>query len=182
MARLIWLLLILVVILTHVIFLSLDSSRTSSATLSRSPAERIEQALVSVEEALDAVEEIQTAEDLEDAQDLAAEAEQDLRGAISILEDIEIQNWVYLPKQGALYWHGPILDRATEEPVQAFIYINGHFIAQAQEVQLLMWATEEEPVWVEVRAEGYKPWGLRFRARPRGLEVIEGPVWLVREG
>jgi len=131
---------------------------------------------------LDAVEEIQVVETLEEARELAAKAEEDLREAISILEGLEIPNWLWLPQQGALYWHGPILDKETEQPVQAKVYINGHLIAQAQEVQLLMWATEESPVWVEVRAEGYKPWGLRFRFHLRGLEVMRGPIWLVKEG
>lgn len=136
-------------------------------------------AISRIEEALDAVEEIQSAEDLKEAHDLAAEAEQDLRDAISILEEIEIPNWLYLPEQGALWWSGPILDQKTKEPVTASIFVNGRFIAEAQEVQLLMWETEE-PVWVEVRAEGYEPWGIRFRFHLKGLEKLEGPVWLVR--
>jgi len=146
------------------------------------PQRAISRAISSLEDALWAVEEIQVAEDLEEAQELAAQAEEDLRDAISILEGIEIPNWLWLPQQGALYWHGPILDKETEEPVEAKVFINGRLVAQAQEVQLLMWATEEDPVWVEVRAEGYKPWGLRFRFHLRGLEVIQGPIWLVKEG
>jgi len=86
------------------------------------------------------------------------------------------------PNKGPYIGTVPILDKETEEPVEAKVFINGHLIAQAQEVQLLMWATEEDPVWVEVRAEGYKPWGLRFRFHLRGLEVIQGPIWLVKEG
>ena len=137
-------------------------------------------AISSVEEALGEVEEIQLTETLEEARELAIDAEEDLRKAISILEDIEIPNYLWLPQQGALYFHGPILDKETEQPIQAAIHINGHLIARTQEVQLLMWATEENPVWVEVRAEGYKPWGLRFRFHLRGLEVMEGPVRLVK--
>ena len=142
----------------------------------------IEKAISSLEDALWAVEEIQVVETLEEAQELAAQAEEDLRDAISILEGIEIPNWLWLSEQGALYWHGPILDKETEEPVEAKVFINGRLVAQAQEVQLLMWATEESPVWVEVRAEGYQPWGLRFRFHLRGLEVMRGPIWLVKEG
>ena len=153
-----------------------------SAAIAKGTMMEIEKAISSIEAALDAIEEIQVAETLEEAQELAAQAEQDLREAIDELEDIEIPNWLWLSEQGALYWHGPILDKETEQPVQAKVYINGHLIAQAQEVQLLMWATEESPFWVEVRAEGYKPWGLRFRFHLRGLEVMRGPIWLVKEG
>jgi len=152
---------------------------TISAAATAPPQRDLDRAIDRVESALGAVEEIQTAEDLEEAQELAGDAEQDLRDAISILEDIEIPNWLYLPKQGALYWHGPILDQATEEPVEATVLVNGHVIAnRATEVQFLMWAAEEEPVWVEVRAEGYKPWELRFRFHFQGLRQMEGPVWL----
>jgi hypothetical protein len=147
-----------------------------------SPQRQLDQAISKIEEALEAIQEIQSTEDLQEAQDLAEDAEQDLREAISILEDIEIPNWLYLPEQGALYWHGPILDQQTNQPVTADIFVNGRWVARAQEVQLLMWATEEEPVWVEIRAQGYKPWELRFRFRLHKLEVIEGPVWLVRQG
>ena len=145
------------------------------------PQRDLDRAIDRVESALVAVEEIQTAEDLEEAQDLADDAEQELRDAISILEDVEIPNWLWLPKQGALYWHGPILDKNTEQPVEAKVFVNGRLVAdQATEVQFLMWATEKEPVWVEVRAEGYKPWELRFRFHFQGLRQMEGPVWLVR--
>jgi hypothetical protein len=162
---------------------SLLVSASARGSLSREGQNRlIDRAISAIEEALEAIQEIQTTEDLEEAQDLAEDAEQDLREAISILKDIEIPNWLYLPEQGALYWHGPILDQQTKQPVTADIFVNGRWVARAQEVQFLMWATEEEPVWVEVRAEGYKPWELRFRFRLRKLEVIEGPVWLVRQG
>jgi hypothetical protein len=151
-------------------------------TSPKNPQRDLARALNRLKEALATVEEIQSIEDLQEAQDLAEDAEQDLREAISILEDFEIPNWLYLPEQGALYWHGPILDQETKQPVTADIFANGHWVARAQEVQLLMWATEEEPVWVEIRAEGYKLWEVRFRFRLHKLEVIEGPVWLVRQG
>jgi len=139
----------------------------------------IDRAISRIEDALDAVEEIQTAEDLEEAQDLADDAEGDLRDAISILEDVEIPNWLYLPEQGALYWHGPILDKNTEQPVEAKVLVNGRLVAdQATEVQFLMWATEEEPVWVRIVAKGYNPWELRFKFHLEGLKTLEGPVWL----
>ena len=154
----------------------------NGGSLSSSSQHGITRAISSIEEALDAVEEIQVAEDLEEARELAIKAEEDLRKAVSILEGIEIPNWLWLPQQGALYWHGPILDKETEEPVEAKVFINGRFVDQAKEIQLLMWATEESPVWVEVRAEGYQPWGLRWRFHLRGLEVIQGPIWLVKEG
>jgi hypothetical protein len=146
------------------------------------PQRQLDRAISKIEEALEAVQEIQSTEDLQEAQDLAEDAEQDLREAISILEDVEIPNWLYLPEQGALYWHGSILDQETNQPVTADIFVNGHWVARAQEVQFLMWQTEEEPVWVRVEATGYKPWELRFRFKLHRLEVIEGPVWLVRQG
>ena len=172
-------------VLTSSLFLPSEHPSTTLAASSQlyrhsSIMEQVDRALDSIEDALSSVEEIQTAEDLEEAQDLAADAEQDIRDAIFILENIEIPNWLWLLEQGALYWHGPILDKETEEPVEAKVFINGRFVAQAQEVQLLMWATEEAPVWVEVRAEGYKPWGLRWRFHLQGLKVMEGPVWLVK--
>jgi hypothetical protein len=153
-----------------------------SLGLAGDPQRGLDRAISAVEEALSSVQAIQATEDFQEAQDLAEDAEQDLREAISILEEIEIPNWLYLPEQGALYWHGPILDQETNQPVTADIFVNGHWVARAQEVQFLMWQTEEEPVWVRVEATGYKPWELRFRFRLHKLEVIEGPVWLVRQG
>ena len=173
--------------LTSSFFLPSEHPSTALATSSQSYRyssiiERIDRALGSIEDALRSIGEIQTTEDLEEAQELADGAVGDLRDAIDILEDIEIPNWLYLREQGALYWHGPILDQQTEQPVTADIFVNGRFIAQASEVRFLMWATEEEPIYVRVEAQGYRPWGLRFRFHLRGLEVIQGPIWLVKEG
>lgn len=182
MVRLIGLL-ILMLVLTHLIFLPPKYFQTSLATTHShsSAVEQIEWAISSIKDALSSVEEIQTVEELEEAQDLAADAEQDLRDAISILEDIEITNWLWLPEQGALYWHGPILDKETEQPVEANVFANGHLVAnQVTEVAVLMWETEHNPIYVRVVAEGYNPWELRFRFHLQGLKVMEGPVWLVK--
>jgi len=163
-------------------FLALSSGLASPSPRSGALRRDLDRAISRIEDALDAVEEIQTVEDLEEAQDLADDAESDLRDAISILEDIEIPNYLWLPKQGALYWHGPILDKNTEQPVEAKVFVNGRLVAdQATEVQFLMWATEEEPIYVRVEAPGYKPWELRFRFHFQGLRQMEGPVWLVRQ-
>jgi len=175
-------------VLTSSLFLPSEHPSTALAASSQlyrhsSIMEQVDRALDSIEDALSSVEEIQTAEDLEEAQDLAADAEQDIRDAIFILENIEIPNWLWLLEQGALYWHGPILDKETEQPVEANVFANGHLVAnQAAEVQFLMWETEHNPIYVRVIAEGYNPWELRFRFHLQGLKVIEGPVWLVPEG
>ncbi|MFQ6033534.1 MAG: hypothetical protein ACE5KR_01600 [Candidatus Bipolaricaulia bacterium] len=187
MARLIGLLIVMLV-LTHLIFGPPEYSQTGLATTysHRSAAEQIDRALDSVEEALRAVEEIQAAEDLEEAQELAADAEDDLKDAIDELEDIqerEAHNWLWLAEQGALYWHGPILDKETEQPVEAEVFVNSYLVAdQATEVQFLMWATKDNPICVRVEAQGYQPWELRFRFHLQGLKVMGGPVWLVPEG
>ena len=94
-------------ILTSLLFPSSEYSPTILAVSSQlyrhsSIMEQVDRALDSIEDALSSVEEIETAEDLEEAQDLAADAEQDLRDAIDILEDIEIPNYLWLPEQGAL--------------------------------------------------------------------------------
>jgi hypothetical protein len=93
-----------------------------------------------------------------------------------------LSNSFWLGDQGALYWHGPILDKETKEPVEAFIFVNGKLIAsKVTEVELLMWETEDDPVTVRIKAEGYKPWGMKFRFKLKGLEVLKGPVWLEKE-
>jgi len=143
----------------------------------------LHQALDGIEEALDSIEEIQWAQTLEEAHSLAWDAQQLLEDATRELEEaIKLSNSFWLGDQGALYWHGPILDKQTKEPVEAFIFVNGKLIAsKVTEVELLMWETEDDPVTVRIKAEGYKPWGMKFRFKLKGLEVLKGPVWLEKE-
>jgi hypothetical protein len=143
----------------------------------------LHQALDGIEEALDSIEEIQWAQTLEEAHSLAWDAQQLLEDATRELEEaIKLSNSFWLGDQGALYWHGPILDKETKEPVEAFVFINGRLVTSGvTKVEVLMWNTQESPITVHIRAEGYKPWELVFRFRLKGLEVLKGPVWLEKE-
>jgi len=175
--------LIATLLLLGIMFIALSAdSRYPISSLSLSL--NLDRTISLIKGTLSKVEEQET-EDLEEAQELAADAEQELRDAISLLEDVEIPNWLWLPEQGALYWHGPILDKATAQPVEAALFVNGHLaVDQVAEVAMLMWATEDNPIYVRVEApgSGYKPWELRFKFNLRGLEVMEGPIWLAKEG
>ena len=149
------------------------------------PQRAISRTISSLEDALWAVEEIQAAETLEEAQDLAAQAEQDLRDALSELRDLELPNfwWTLGEGQGALYLAGKIVDERTGEPVPADVYANGILLArEVTEVGLLMWQTEHDPVYLTVKASGYHRWELRFRFHLSGLEIWRGDIRLKRDG
>jgi hypothetical protein len=91
------------------------------------------------------------------------------------LEDLE---WAKTIEGGALHLRGPIVDEATGEPITGRVYINREFVAEAQVVAVLMWATVERPVFLRVEAVGYHPWELRFRFRQEGLGELKGPIRL----
>jgi hypothetical protein len=79
---------------------------------------------------------------------------------------------------GALHVRGPIVDAETGESVTARVFINGEPVAEATEISVLMWGTEERPVFLRVEAEGCHPWEFRFRFHKEGLGEMEGPVQL----
>jgi|GEM_PF-2128331 len=101
----------------------------------------------------------------------------------------EAHNWIWRPtpkdlkwaegiEGGAIHVRGPIVDAETGEGLTGWILINGEPVAEAAEVSVLMWATEEKPVLLRVEVEGYPPWELRFRFRREGLGTMEGPIRL----
>jgi len=106
----------------------------------------------------------------------------------------EAHNWIWRPtpkdlkwaegiEGGAIHVRGPIVDAETGEGLTGWILINGKPVAEAVEVDVLMWATEEKPVLLRVEVEGYHPWELRFRFRREGLGTMEGPIRLkLKEG
>jgi hypothetical protein len=96
------------------------------------------------------------------------------------LEDLE---WAKTIEGGALHVRGPIVDEATGEPLIGKVYINGELVAEGvSEVDVLMWATAERPVFLRVEASGYHPWELRFRFRHEGLGELKGPIRLKPKG
>ncbi len=91
--------------------------------------------------------------------------------------------WRPTPKQlewaktieGALLFVAPIVDKETGQTIAGRIYVNGFFVEEAADVDVLIWAP---PVSVRVEKEGYHAWDVLLGFKHRGLKELQGRVEL----
>ena len=100
-------------------------------------------------------------------------------------------NWIWEPSEadvanhrddGAMLFVGPIVGAETGASLEADVYINRRPVARADHVEVLMWRTRANPVFIDVVKSGYERWGFRYRFRFDGLRRVEGPVELTPAG